>query len=316
MDEKNTLVLGGNGFIGSALVRRLVSDGVPVRVVDRSCPNSKNLGDVIDEIEYIEKDFFNEKSLNDSFEGVDNVFHCITSTYPGEANANPVYDVETNIIGAIRLLEVIKPYYKDIKLFFLSSGGAIYGNPTKLPISETHVTNPISSYGISKLAIENYLFMHRALFGLNYVSFRISNPYGETQNPLAGFGMIPTVLYKTLVGETIEVWGDGNNVRDYVCIDDVVDAIMCSSNIDTKYRIYNIGSGEGTSINELLETIRDVTGKAPIVKYMPKRSFDVRKNYLDISRASSEFDWKPKVDIRSGIDRVWKQMLSRYGQGV
>ena len=304
------LVLGGNGFIGSAIVRHLVKDNVPVRVMDRSCPNSRSLGEVIDNIEYVEKDFFNERALADALTGAKNIFHCITSTYPGEANDNPIFDVETNIIGTIKLLENLKPYYNSIRLFFLSSGGAIYGNPIGLPISELHPTEPISSYGISKLTIERYLYMHKVLFGLNYVSFRISNPYGETQDPRAGFGMVTTVLYKTMVGDTIEVWGDGNNVRDYVYIDDAVGAIVRAKDIDTKENIYNIGSGSGTSINELLEIVKNVTGKNPIVKYTPRRAFDVEKNYLDIERAKSEFNWKPEFDMSSGIEKVWKHMIN------
>jgi UDP-glucose 4-epimerase len=310
------LVLGGNGFIGSAIVKRLVADGVPTRIMDRSYPNSKSLGDVIDKVEYIEKDFFNDKALGSVFDGVKNIFHCITSTYPSEANQNPVYDVETNIIGTIKLLEHLKPHYPNIRLFFLSSGGAIYGNTEQLPIGESHTTEPISSYGISKLTIEKHLHMHKVLFGLDYLIFRISNPYGETQDPKTGLGTIVTFLHRVLNNETIEIWGDGGNVRDYIYINDVGDALVKAADIlQLPHSIYNIGSGDGKSVNDILGIIKDITGKKPKVKYVDKRSFDIRANYLDVSRAKQDFGWEPTTNLMDGVDKIWKHMLNRKSNG-
>lgn len=310
------LVLGGNGFIGSSIVKRLVADGVPTRIMDRSYPNSKSLGDVIDKVEYVEKDFFNDKALDGVFDGVKNIFHCITSTYPSEANQNPVYDVETNIIGTIKLLERLKPQYKDIRLFFLSSGGAIYGNTDQLPIKETHVTEPISSYGISKLTIEKYLHMHKVLFGLDYLIFRISNPYGEAQDPKTGLGTIVTFLHRVLNDEVIEIWGDGGNVRDYIYINDVADALVKAATMPTlPNSIYNIGSGDGKSVNDILGIIKDITGKTPRVKYVDKRSFDIRANYLDVTRAKQDFNWEPTTHLMAGVDKIWQHMLKRQGNG-
>jgi UDP-glucose 4-epimerase len=300
------LILGGNGFIGSAIARKLVKNNVSVKIMDRGRPNIKNLGAILDKIDYIERDFLNEKVWHTVLENVENVFHCITSTYPGEANKNPIYDIETNVVGTVKMLEILREYYGHIKLFFLSSGGTVYGSPEYLPIDELHNTNPISSYGIAKLAIEKYIDMHRLLYGLNYLIFRVSNPYGETQTPSVNFGVIATFLHKALKNEIIEVWGDGNNVRDYIYIEDLADAIVLASEKNClSHNIYNVGSGIGKSINEILYTVKNCVGIDLKIKFLPKRSFDIRENFLDTSRIENELKWYPKTSLEAGIKKVW-----------
>lgn len=306
------LVLGGNGFIGSAIVRGLIDNNNQVCVIDRSDPNNKSLSDIVDKIEYIRSDFGSGDLLNNNtFENVSTIFHCITSTYPGDSSRNYINDIETNIIGTIRLLESFKQHYSNIRLVFLSSGGAIYGDTDSLPISEMHNTNPVSSYGISKLSIEKYLHMYKVLYGLDYLVFRISNPYGEFQNPNTGLGVITTFLHKILNGEVIEVWGDGNNVRDYIHVGDVVSAIISAAGKPTLNNyIYNIGSGSGKSINEILDIVRNITGKDIKVDYMDIRSSDVRSNYLDISRAKNDLGWNPTINIIDGISMLWDNIVN------
>lgn len=301
------LILGGNGFVGSSIAKRLVDNGMSVVIMDRSYPNIKNIGSILNDIEYVEADFFNNKILSKNLHDVKNVFHCITSTYPGNANDNPIYDIETNIIGTIKLLELLR--YTSIKLFFMSSGGTVYGKPEYLPIDELHPTNPICSYGICKLTIEKYLDMYNLLYGLDYCIFRLSNPYGEIQDPRSGVGAIRIFLDKIYNNKTIIVRGNGESTRDYVYIDDVVDIIMLALHANLKYRIYNIGSGENVSINKLLKMIRNTVGKDFRVQYKDKGLFDIEDNYLNINRISNELKWHPKTNINYGISKMWQRIL-------
>lgn len=305
------LVIGGNGFIGGAIARRLVECGDSTKIMDKSCPNLKNIGDIINSVEYIEKDFFNEEEMTKAIVDVECIFHCISSTFPGTFNNNPIYDVETNVIGTLRLLNAIKN--KNIKIIFVSSGGTVYGEANKTPINEEHSTNPICSYGIAKLMIEKYIFMYNKLYDLDCCIFRLSNPYGEKQNPLTGCGLISSVLYKTLHNQTIDIRGDGGAKRDYIYINDVVDAMFCVKNYKTNNILYNLGSGISYSINEVIDIIRNITKKEIVLNYTNKREFDINNNCLDIGLIKQDLHWKPKVNICEGIENVWSYFEKEHG---
>jgi UDP-glucose 4-epimerase len=172
--------------------------------------------------------------------------------------------------------------------------------PTAIPITETHATDPICSYGIVKLLIEKYLLLNCRENGLPFMSLRIANPFGPRQAAHSGQGAVAAFLRKALLGQEIEIWGDGTVVRDYIYISDVVDAFLLAIDFDGSERVMNIGSGVGLSINDLLICIEAVVNHPIRRRYLGRRSFDVPINVLDVSRARNLLGWAPKIDFRSG----------------
>ena len=216
-----------------------------------------------------------------------------------------MFDVESNLLGTIRLLDhAVKSGLK--KIIFVSSGGTVYGKPLQTPIPETHPTNPLCSYGINKLSIEKYLGLYHELYGLDYTVLRMSNPFGERQRTDASQGAVAVFLGKAIRGETIEIWGDGSVVRDYVYIHDVILALLAALDCSCEEHVFNIGSGKGVSLNELLDSIENITLYPTRRRYVKSRLFDVPDNVLDIDRAVSLLDWSPQISFEDGLMRFAK----------
>jgi UDP-glucose 4-epimerase len=190
------------------------------------------------------------------------------------------------------------------KLIFLSSGGTVYGNPLYTPIDENHPTQPRSSYGIVKLAIEKYCYLYNELHDMKTVVLRLSNPYGPGQLGTGIQGAVPVFTHKALSGEPIEVWGDGSVIRDYIHIDDVSAAIISAIEYQGTETVFNIGSGLGTSINEIIVAIEQSLEQKVKVNYLPARALDVSVSVLNIAKAAKELEWTPKVLFESGIQTV------------
>lgn len=304
------LVLGGCGFLGSHLVDGLLNKGYEIVVFDKVDVDTKNINHNLNKVDLIEGDFTNKNDLQRAIRDIDYIFHFIGTTIPQSSTQNPVYDIESNVISSINLLEIAKSGNVK-KIIFASSGGTIYGIPQKVPIPEDHPTNPICAYGISKLMIEKYLHLYFSLHGLDYVSLRFSNAYGERQDPDKSQGVIGVFLEKIIRGDPVNIWGDGKVVRDYIYVKDIVDACLKASELkQTKYHIFNIGSGNGISLNELIEIIRKGAGKEIKVKYTQGRKIDVPINILDTTLAKKVFGWKPKVLIEQGIKTILSNLLS------
>jgi UDP-glucose 4-epimerase len=298
--NKKTIIYGGGGFIGSHIAEGLIAEGYDVTIFDKLNFDKRNISHLGKKIKVIEGDFHNEIELKDSIKHAGIVFHLVSSTLPASSNQNPVYDAETNLISTLRLLgECVK--HKIEKVIFISSGGTVYGIPEELPIKESHHRRPICSYGIIKKTIEDYLFMYNKLYNLDYNVFRLSNPYGERQNPFVAQGVIPVFLKKMINKETIEIWGDGEVTRDYIYIKDVVKAINKSINKKTPSNVYNLGSGIGYSLNEILVKINRQTGLTPKVRFQKGRDVDVPVNILDVKLLKNELNWKPETEIEQGI---------------
>ncbi|MBL7128627.1 MAG: NAD-dependent epimerase/dehydratase family protein [Ignavibacteria bacterium] len=309
--REKCLVLGGGGFIGSHLSDELISNGYDVVVFDKLNFSKKNIVHIKNNLSVLEGDFNNDVDIVKSLKGVDYVFHLVSSTLPASSNKNPIYDVETNLISSLMLLnESINNKVK--KIIFISSGGTVYGFPKKIPIKEDHPRQPICSYGIIKKAIEDYLYMYNRLHGLDYTVFRISNPYGERQNPLSIQGAIPVFLRKIAKDEQVEIWGDGSITRDYIYIKDVVKVLVSALKISSENKIFNLGSGVGRSLNELIEVMKKVTGKDIKPKYEEARGLDVPVNVLDISLIKSVQKWEPTTDIETGITITYKYICENY----
>ncbi len=302
------LILGGNGFIGSHYIDKLLINGHDVRVFDiakeRFRPHQNN-------VEYIYADFNNRKLLCKSLDKIDVVVHLVSTTTPSSSNSDPKYDVTTNLVETIFLLEqCVENGIK--KVVFMSSGGAVYGNPRNNPASELSELNPISSYGITKLAIEKYLFMFKKLYDLDYVILRPSNPYGPRQSPYGNQGIIPIFLEKIFTGRPIEIWGSGEISRDYIYIDDLISALYNVTFQKMKASVYNIGSGVGCSILKLIDVIEVVTGTKASKAHKPRRPEDVQEITLDISRAIEDLRWRPKVSLSEGVESTLSFIRGLY----
>ncbi len=303
------LVIGGNGFIGTALVDRLVERGIEVRVFDRYPSRFK---EPVAGVEYMIGDFANLGEVHQAVSGVAWVFHLAYTTLPETSNEDPVYDVRSNVIDTIQLLQECCENEVD-KLVFVSSGGTVYGVPQCVPIKENHPTNPICSYGITKLTIEKYLALFHHLKHLEYSVARIANPYGERQNPNAKQGAIGVFLGRIARSQPITIYGDGSVVRDFLYIDDAAEALIaCADYVAAPDgpRLFNIGSGVGYSLNEIVDTIKKVVDVDVKVNHIPARQVDVPSNVLDIDLARTALKWEPKVDLETGIHKAWQWIKS------
>src|SRR6185436_13385043 len=198
-------LLGGAGFIGSHLAQRLLEAGHRVRVFDRPGRGAPRGFPQAARVEWQEGDFLNRRDLARALGDSEAVFHLVSTTLPSTGNENPAYDVETNVLGSLRMLEEALAA-RVRKIVFVSSGGTVYGAPRAIPIAETHPTEPLTAYGIGKLAVEKYLGLYHALHGLDYRVLRLANPFGERQRAPSLQGVIAVFLHNALTGRPIEVW--------------------------------------------------------------------------------------------------------------
>jgi len=290
------LVLGGNGFIGSHVVDHLVAAGHKVRVFDRSVELYR---EPLKHVEYRFGRFDDTFQVAEALDGMDAVCHLISSTVPGTSNLDPVVDVESNLVNTLKLLEQMRK--KNLhRILYLSSGGAVYGNTVTSPIGEDQPLNPISSYGVVKVSIEKYLLMYQQLYGFKPIILRPSNPYGPRQGHVGVQGLIGTFLARILAGERLEIWGDGSVVRDYMHVSDL--SRLCVSALESETcGVFNAGSGEGNSINQIVDLIRNLADEELQIDYRQGRACDVQEVVLDISKAIEAFNWSPEVSLSDGI---------------
>ena len=295
------LVIGGCGFIGSHVVDKCLQQGLSVRVMD---PRPELYRPPLPGVDYVFHSLSDHHRLADTLSGVDAVVHLASTTVPSTSNLDPAADISGNLVPTVRLLEAMRASGTR-KLVFFSSGGTVYGIPTKDPVPEDHPLNPISSYGIVKLAIEQYLRMEQQLHGLEFVALRPANIYGQRQAQVGLLGVIGTYLRKVAEDAPIEIWGDGSVVRDFVHVEDIAD--LCHrALISGASGSFNAGSGEGTSISQIVDIIGQTTGRTLEPVYKPGRNFDVPRVVLDIARARATFGWQPAVPLRRGIGETWE----------
>jgi UDP-glucose 4-epimerase len=306
---KTCLIFGGNGFIGSHLAEGLVRDGFRVKVFDIFKEGMKNYNDSHNCIECIPGDFFSETDVTGALQGVDYVFHYISTTNPATAVKDPVFDIRSNVIGSVKMFQHAQKAGVK-KIFFSSSGGTVYGEPLSVPIGESAPANPVNPYAISKLAIERYLDFFHHQGGMEYIILRYSNPYGERQNPLGNQGVIPIFLYKIKKNEKPTIFGDGNSVRDYLYINDAIDATLAVVKKDPESGVFNIGNGTGTTLNELIQIMSEVTGKTVTPLYLPDSRNYISKIVLDITKIHRETGWSPATGIHEGIQKTWEWIIN------
>lgn len=299
IDGLQCAVLGGGGFIGTNLCQALAAAGAQVRAFGRSA----NFPIALSEVDWTTGDFQDTSALAQTVQGCEIVFHLISSSSPATSNQDPAADLTANTLGSLNLLNLCQQYGVR-KVIFISSGGTVYGIPQQLPIPENAPTEPICAYGISKLAIEKYLALYYHLHGLDYVILRVSNPYGRFQTASKSQGVVAAFLAKAIQGELLEVWGDGNVVRDYIFIDDVISALIQAIDYSGQQRIFNIGSGVGKSINQVIDDLEVLLGKPLERRYQSKRKADVPVNILDIALAQKLMNFQPEVDWMTGLQKT------------
>ena len=298
------LVIGGNGFIGSHLVDALVNLEWEVTVFDLngrphdSAPRLVNhiQGDLSKSVPGIETVIENTDT--------DVVFHLAWNSIHETSLQNPTTDLITNLTPSLSIIQACTKFKK--KLIFLSSGGAVYGITNQKKIPETHPLNPISPYGIGKLAVEKYLEMYHTLHGLDYAVVRPSVPFGPRQDYLKRQGAATVFLYRVSQGLPVTIWGDGNNIRDFFYISDLTDAIIrCADGNLRNHRIFNVGGSEGVTLNQLLAQIETVVGKKAILEFQPTRPFDPPHIVLDTTLIRNELGWKLQISLPEGLQKTW-----------
>jgi UDP-glucose 4-epimerase len=302
----SVVVIGANGFIGSHLVDELAARGHTVRAFDRF--SSDYVAFTAPAVQKIAGDFMNQADLADAVRGQDYVFHFLSTTTPATAENDPTVDIRTNLASTVELLQQSVDAGVR-KVFFASTGGAIYGRQADLDLSETLQPLPVSPYAIGKLAIEGYLRYFTTKFGIETVSFRISNPYGTRQRPNKRQGVIPIFLHRIAQGLPLTVLGDGSMTRDYVFVKDVVEMVAATVDRETASPVYNIGSGRGATISELLEVMTRVTGRTPVLEYKPSPATYLERAVLDTSLYRAEFGHDEFVSLKAGIEQTWRQIV-------
>ncbi|MBI3091900.1 MAG: NAD-dependent epimerase/dehydratase family protein [Candidatus Tectomicrobia bacterium] len=305
MKQETCLILGGCGFMGSHLAEALLAAGYRVRLFDRQHVDTANVAHLLAEVELYEGDFTNVAEVSAAVQGVTCIFHLISTTLPSTSNDNPAYDLESNVVSTLHLLDAAVQAGVR-KIVFSSSGGTIYGVPTEVPIPESAPTNPFCAYGISKLMIEKYLVLYRHLHGLDFCSLRIANPYGERQNPNAAQGAVTVFLARAWSREPIIIWGDGSVTRDYLYVGDVIEAFVKALHSPSPQRIFNVGSGRGVSLRELLRLVQVVTGVDLDVRHTAARKLDVPVSILDTRLIGRELNWTPRVSLEEGMAMTWE----------
>ncbi|MBV9786457.1 MAG: NAD-dependent epimerase/dehydratase family protein [Acidisphaera sp.] len=291
------LVLGAGGFIGTNLCGKLIAEGAEVRAFGRS----RQFPEPLTGVEWIRGSLGGYQDFAGLVGDRDFVFDLIGSGLPDSSNRNPAADVTRSILSTIELLEACRE--KPVRrIVFASSGGTVYGISRLTPIPESAPTEPISAYGIGKLAVEKYLGLYRHLYGLDYTALRIANPYGPFQTAHRQQGVIAAFVQQALDGRTLEIWGDGTVVRDFIHIDDVTEAMVEVLAYAGPHHVFNVGSGIGRSVNAIVADIQAVLGRGALRRsYRSARPADVPVNVLDIGLIRSETGWAPATEWLDGL---------------
>jgi UDP-glucose 4-epimerase len=314
----NIAIFGAAGFIGTNLAIQLSS--VPktnLTLVDGEMGYFDTIKSLnLPNTKYVEAKFLEGTDFDQILKNQDLVFHLVSTTVPSTSNLHIYDELRANVnVTALFLNACVRSKIK--RLVFISSGGTVYGKIDKCPLQEDMPTDPISSYGLQKITIEKLIYLYSNMHGLDYRIVRLSNPYGPYQRPNGVLGAASTFVYKALKGEDITVYGDGSVVRDFIYIDDTIKALIKVAKDKNDgsdcFKTFNLGSGKGTSIKELLSLVSDALDVKLKINYTPSRPVDVPENYLDISRYESVFGTLEHRSLIEGLKATAVFMKKQYG---
>lgn len=302
----NILILGAAGFIGTNLSIKLMQDKKNIlTLADRKKEYFPSIirEHISEQVKIIPLNIDINTNFDKLVSNQDIVYHLVSSTVPTTSNQHIGEELNANIVMTASLLDsCVKNNVK--KVVFLSSGGTVYGKVTGCPISENTQQFPISTYGLQKLTIEKLLYLYQYMYGLDYRIIRLSNPYGPYQKPNGIQGVVTTFIYKAIMNQCCTVYGDGSIIRDFIYIDDAIKYIIAIANSECQEKIYNLGSGYGTSVNEIIEHIRKCVNTELQVEYKDGRQVDVPVNYLDVSRLERIFGKMQLTSLEEGIRKT------------
>ena len=293
------LVLGGNGFIGKNLCTYISSMGHDVISFDMDYGFREST-----KITYVKGDFFQDDDLIPYLKDVDVVFHAISTINPGNSNNKYMQGYTHDFLQSVKLCDLSKQYH--FKIIYLSSGGTVYGFQTHMPIDEETLAIPINHYGNLKLCIENTFRTFNKQFNTNVIIARIANPYGPGQDYSKGVGFIDAALKRAIHNQTIEIWGDGTVIRDYIYIDDVCHMLASLIYYEGKESVFNISSNSGVSQNEIIKIIHKMVPDIS-VKYLPARSVDVPAIILNNTKILSVCK-EQCMEMEEGITKYYKYL--------
>jgi len=301
-----SLVVGGCGFLGSHVVDALRLNGHEVRILDLQ-PIPAELRSLWKGIDAFRGDMLDPRVLAKAVHGCDYVFHYATTTIPKTSIADPELDNQ-NLVSVLRLIKACS-VAKVTKIVFPSSGGTVYGRPDRLPIPENAPLRPGSPYAVTKIAIEHQLEIAHRIHGLDFAVLRYGNPYGPRQNPAGKMGIVSVFLGLLRRGETPTLFGNTSTLKDFFYVGDAASAALAVLP-RSEHKVFNVASGRGTTVRELIDAMAAVVGRRIEPKHAPALPGDEPACILDISRIRGAYSWRPKVDLREGLGRTWAWIQS------
>ncbi|MGR9000155.1 MAG: NAD-dependent epimerase/dehydratase family protein [Gammaproteobacteria bacterium] len=310
MNKPGILILGASGFVGGQLLKRLSTEGY-----DKLHAITPHTADTLPGVTYYHTSLDDIDLLRRLLPECDWVIHAACASTPGLSALRPVFEAEENLLPSLRFLQILQDY-PDVRLIYLSTGGALYGNPDPtIPlVTESLSTAPLSYYGAGKAALEQFVIAFCNQQQRPSIILRPANFYGPQQAYKPGFGIIPTIFHRLKEGLPLQIWGNGQAVRDYLFIDDFID--LCLRLIErplprTQSKIYNVGSQQGTSLIQLCDLIEQVTGTPVQREHLVSRSVDVQRVVLNCGRVYKDYDWKARTDLLKGLHATWTWFKTR-----
>lgn len=299
MPERH-VILGGRGFIARHVALRLLEAGQSVTIVARH--NTVDLlPEQVRKLCPVIVAELGSADWDDLVADADVVHHYAWSSIPASANANPSGDLRANVDPTISLLDALRRRGGG-RVVFSSSGGTVYGKVDRVPVPEEHPLAPINAYGAGKAAGEIFFGLYRSMYDVDCRIARIANAYGAGQDPKRGLGAVTTFLHQALNDQPITIWGGGDTIRDYIHVSDISEFLVSLSQAPRSDSfIFNVGSGFGTSLNDIVSEIERQLGRSPVVQRMEHRSFDVPVSVLSIEKAAAVLGWHPRLSFSQGF---------------